>query len=128
MLNQVEILSTLKMIESEHLDVRTITMGLSLRDCIDTNAKVACDKIIRKITHYAKDLVKTGEAISAEYGIPIVNKRISVTPISLIAEASDADDYVCFAKALDKAAKDVGVDFLGGFSALVEKGFTPGDK
>ena len=128
MLNQVEILSTLKMIESEHLDVRTITMGLSLRDCIDTSAKKSCDKIIKKITHYAHDLVKTGEAISAEYGIPIVNKRISVTPISLIAEASDAKDYVCFAKALDKAAKEVGVDFLGGFTALVEKGFTPGDQ
>lgn len=128
MLNQVEILSTLKMIESEHLDVRTITMGLSLRDCVDASAKKACDKIIKKITRYAKDLVKTGEAISTEYGIPIVNKRISVTPISFIAEASDTDDYVCFAKALDTAAKDVGVDFLGGFSALVEKGFTPGDR
>ena len=128
MLNQIEILSTLKMIESEHLDVRTITMGLSLRDCIDTDAKRSCDKIIQKITRYAKDLVKTGEAISVEYGIPIVNKRISVTPISLIAEASDTEDYVCFAKALDKAAKEVGVDFLGGFSALVEKGFTPGDR
>ena len=128
MINQGEILSTIKMIESENLDVRTITMGLSLRDCIDTDANKSCDKIIKKITTYAKDLVKTGEEIEAEYGIPIVNKRISVTPISLIAESSDAKSYVCYAKALDKAAKEVDVDFLGGFSALVEKGFTKGDR
>jgi len=128
MINQGEILSTIKMIESENLDVRTITMGLSLRDCVDTDAKKSCEKIISKITSYAKNLVKTGEDIEAEYGIPIVNKRISVTPISLIAESSDIKNYVCFAKALDKAAKEVGVDFLGGFSALVEKGFSRGDK
>ena len=127
MINQREVLSTIQMITEENLDVRTITMGLSLRDCIDTSAQKACDKIIKKITTSAKYLVKTGEDIAVEYGIPIVNKRISVTPISLIAEASDADSYVCFAKALDKAAKEVGVDFIGGFSALVEKGFTPGD-
>jgi uncharacterized protein len=128
MINQREILSTRKMIESQNLDVRTITMGLSLRDCVHSDYKISCDKIVSKITKYAKDLVKTGEDISAEFGIPIVNKRISVTPISMIAESSDAKSYVPFAKALDKAAKEVGVDFLGGFSALVEKGFTVGDR
>jgi len=128
MVNQREILSTIQMITEENLDVRTITMGLSLRDCIDTNEKRACDKIVKKITTYAKELVKTGNDIAAEFGIPIVNKRISVTPISLIAEASNATSYVSFAKALDKAAKEVGVDFIGGFSALVEKGMTKGDQ
>ena len=128
MINEREILSTIKMIKSENLDVRTITMGLSLRDCVHSDYKTSCDKIIKKITTYAKDLVKTGNDIEAEYGIPIVNKRISVTPISLIAESSDAKDYVPFAKALDTAAKEVGVDFIGGFSALVEKGFTIGDR
>ena len=128
MINEREILSTIKMIKSENLDVRTITMGLSLRDCVHSDYKTSCDKIIKKITTYAKDLVKTGDDIEAEYGIPIVNKRISVTPISMIAESSDAKDYVPFAKALDTAAKEVGVDFIGGFSALVDKGFTVGDR
>ena len=128
MINQGEILSTIQMIENENLDVRTITMGISLLDCIDTDIKKSCDKIIKKITTLAKDLVKTGEEIEADFGIPIVNKRISVTPIALIAGASGASSYVDYAKALDYAAKEVGVNFLGGFSALVEKGMTPADK
>ena len=128
MINQGEILSTIQMIENENLDVRTITMGISLLDCIDTDIKKSCNKIIKKITSCAKNLVKTGEDIEADFGVPIVNKRISVTPISLIAGACGASSYVEYAKALDFAAKEVGVNFLGGFSALVEKGMTPSDK
>ena len=128
MINTREIVETIKMISDEHLDVRTITMGISLLDCIDSNAEKACEKIYEKITRLAKDLVKTGEDISRQYGIPIINKRISVTPISIIAGASDADNYVMFAKTLDRAAKDTGVNFIGGFSALVQKGFTKGDR
>ncbi|MBN2878278.1 MAG: PFL family protein [Clostridia bacterium] len=128
MINKGEILSTIQMIENENLDVRTITMGISLLDCVDTDINKSCDKIISKITSYAKNLVKTGEEIEAEFGIPIVNKRISVTPISLIAAASGAQNYTPYAKALDYAAKAVGVNFLGGFSALVEKGMTPNDR
>ncbi len=128
MVNQFEILETIRMIDQQHLDVRTITMGISLLDCCDSDASVACRKIYDKITRSAKDLVKTGEAIEAEYGIPIVNKRISVTPIALVAGASDTEDYVPFAKALDAARKETGVDFLGGFSALVQKGITPAEK
>ncbi|MBR2452943.1 MAG: PFL family protein [Clostridia bacterium] len=128
MINTREIMETIKMIDDQHLDIRTITMGISLLDCIDSSAEKACEKIYEKITRLAKDLVKTGEDISRQYGIPIINKRISVTPISLIAGASDAKDYVCFAKTLDRAAKDTGVNFIGGFSALVHKDFTKGDK
>lgn len=128
MINTREIMETIKMIDDQHLDIRTITMGISLLDCIDSSAEKACEKIYEKITRLAKDLVKTGEDISRQYGIPIINKRISVTPISLIAGASDAKDYVCFAKALDRAAKDTGVNFIGGFSALVHKDFTKGDR
>ena len=128
MINTREIMETIKMIDDQHLDIRTVTMGISLLDCIDSDPKKACDKIYDKITRYAKDLVKTGEDISRQYGIPIINKRISVTPISLIAGASDAKDYVCFAKALDKAAAQTGVNFIGGFSALVHKGFAKGDR
>ncbi len=128
MINTREIVETIKMISDEHLDVRTITMGISLLDCIDSSAEKACEKIYEKITRLAKDLVKTGEDISRQYGIPIINKRISVTPISLIAGASDADSYVMFAETLDRAAKDTGVNFIGGFSALVQKGFTKGDR
>lgn len=122
------IVETIRMIEEEKLDIRTITMGISLLDCIDSDAQKACQKIYDKITHLARDLVKTGERIEAEFGIPIVNKRISVTPISLIAGASDATDYVAYAKALDAAALEVGVNFIGGFSALVHKGCHKGDK
>ncbi len=128
MINTREIVETIKMISDEHLDVRTITMGISLLDCIDSSAEKACEKIYAKITRLAKDLVKTGEDISRQYGIPIINKRISVTPISIIAGASDAESYVCFAQTLDRAAKDTGVNFIGGFSALVQKGFTKGDR
>ena len=97
MINTREIMETIKMIDDEHLDIRTITMGISLLDCIDSSAEKACEKIYEKITRLAKDLVKTGEDISRQYGIPIINKRISVTPISIIAGASDAENYVCFA-------------------------------
>jgi uncharacterized protein (UPF0210 family) len=123
-----QILETIRMIEEENLDIRTITMGISLLDCIDSDSDRACERIYQKITTKAKDLVKVGEAIEAEYGIPIINKRISVTPIGIIAAATPDTDYVKFAKTLDKAAKAVGVNFLGGFSALVEKGYQHGDK
>lgn len=128
MLNKGEILQTIEMISQQHLDVRTITMGISLRDCTDTDIKKSCDKIYDKICRYAGNLVKTGKDIEAEFGVPIVNKRISVTPISMIAEACTEQNYTPFAIALDRAAKEVGVDFLGGFSALVQKGFTVGDR
>lgn len=122
------IIETIRMIEEEKLDIRTITMGISLLDCIDSDEKKTCDKIYEKITRMAAKLVKTGEDIEAEFGIPIVNKRISVTPISLIAGATQATNYVSFAKALDAAAQAVGVNFIGGFSALVHKGCHKGDK
>jgi len=127
MINQGEILQTIEMIDQQHLDVRTITMGISLRDCGHPDIGKSCDKIYDKICRCAGKLVKTGEQIEAEFGIPIVNKRVSVTPISLVAECCEAEDYVPFARALDRAAKEVGVDFLGGFSALVHKGCTVGD-
>ncbi len=128
MINKFEAYETLHMIENEHLDVRTITMGISLLDCIDSSAEKACERIYDKITKKAENLVKTGEDIENDFGIPIINKRISVTPISLVAGASDADNYTMFAKTLDRAAKAVGVNFIGGFSALVQKGFTKGDR
>ncbi len=127
MLNSHDILETINMIDNENLDVRTITMGISLLDCIDPDANRACDKIYDKICRYAQNLVKTGEDISKEYGIPIINKRISVTPISMIAGANPGVNPVRFALALDRAAKTVGVNFIGGYSALVHKGFSPGD-
>ncbi|MEG0876888.1 MAG: PFL family protein [Oscillospiraceae bacterium] len=126
-MNQGEILQTIKMISQQHLDVRTITMGISLRDCGHPDVKTSCNKIYDKICRYAGKLVKTGEDISAEFGIPIVNKRISVTPMAMVAECCDTEDYVPFAIAMDRAAKEVGVDFIGGFSALVQKGCTIGD-
>ena len=128
MINTNEILETIQMIDQQHLDVRTITMGISLLDCCDADAKRACEKIYDKITFSARDLVRTGEAIEAEFGIPIVNKRIAVTPIALVAGASDTEDYVPFAKALDRARAETGVNFVGGFSALVHKGMTPADR
>lgn len=128
MLNTNDILETIRMISDEHLDVRTVTMGISLLDCADPDGKKACEKIYRKITEKAKDLVRTAEEISAAYGMPIVNKRISVTPIAmLLASAPDADP-VWYAKTLDAAAKAVGVNFIGGYSALVHKGFSAGDE
>ena len=128
MINRGEAYETLHMIENEHLDVRTITMGISLSDCIDSSSDKACERIYDKITKKAEKLVKTGEDIEKEFGIPIINKRISVTPISLIAGASEAQNYTKYAMALDKAAKAVGVNFIGGFSALVQKGFSKGDE
>ncbi len=123
-----EILETIEMIDQQHLDIRTITMGISLRDCADTDISVCCRKIYDKITRLAENLVKTGTEIESEFGIPIVNKRISVTPVALIAESCAASDYAPIAKAMDDAAKEVGVNFIGGFSALVHKGFTDGDR
>lgn len=122
-----QILETIRMIEEENLDIRTITMGISLLDCIDSDSDRACQKIYDKITSLAKDLVKVGNDIELEYGIPIINKRISVTPISIIAAASKDKDYVKYAKVLDKAAQAVGVNFIGGYSAIVDKGYQAGD-
>ena len=130
MINIYEVIETNEMIEHENLDVRTITLGISLLDCIDPDLGRLNEKIYNKITTLAKDLVKTGEEISREYGIPIVNKRISITPISLVGAAAcrAPADYVTIAKTLDRAAKDVGVNFLGGYSALVSKGMTASDE
>ena len=123
-----DILETNRMITENKLDVRTITMGISLRDCAHPNMEQFCRNIYEKITSCAEFLVKTGEDIEAEYGIPIIHKRISVTPIAIAAEACRANSFVPVAKTLDKAGKAVGVNFIGGFSALVEKGFTRGDR
>ena len=127
MINSHDILETINMIDNENLDVRTITMGISLLDCVDSDQKTACDKVYDKICRYASNLVRTGEDISKDYGIPIINKRISVTPISMIAAACPSKSPAHFAQALDRAAKEVGVNFIGGYSALVHKGFGPGD-
>jgi len=128
MFNLNEILETVDMISRENLDIRTITMGISLRDCVTGSSKTTMTRIYDKITRLAKDLVKTGEDIERDFGIPIINKRISVTPIALIAESCEEENYAVFAKVLDDAARAVGVNFIGGFSALVHKGFTKGDK
>lgn len=127
MINPTDVLETIKMIQEDNLDVRTITMGISLLDCIDPDIDKACTKIYDKITTYAKDLVKTGEDIEAEYGIPIINKRISVTPVAMLAAACQQMNPVRFAYTLEKAARETGVNFIGGYSALVQKGFGPGD-
>ncbi len=119
---------TIAMIEEQNFDIRTITMGISLLDCIDPDMGKAAEKIYAKITDKARDLVKVGNEISAELGIPIVNKRVCVTPIAIIGAATDAADYVPLAKAMDEAAKKVGIDFIGGFLALVQKGYAKGDK
>ena len=128
MLNQHEIMQTIRMIDQQHLDVRTITMGISLLSCAHSEVKTACDNVYDKIARDAENLVATGEAIEKEFGIPIVNKRISVTPISLVAAASRTDNYAPFAHAMDRAAKACGVNFIGGFSALVQKGMTEADR
>ena len=127
MLNQKEILSTIEMIDQQHLDIRTITMGISLLSCCDPDPKRACEKVYEKICRCAENLVKTGQDIEDEFGIPIVNKRISVTPMALVAGASETEDYVPFALALDRAAQNCGVNFIGGYSALVQKGLTRAD-
>ncbi|MBQ8784063.1 MAG: PFL family protein [Clostridia bacterium] len=128
MINISDIMQTNEMIDNQHLDIRTITMGISLRDCCDSDINKCCDKIYNKIVSCAHNLVPVAEQIELELGIPIVNKRISVTPISMIAESCESDDYVPIAHALDRAAKECGVNFIGGFSALVHKGYTKGDR
>jgi uncharacterized protein (UPF0210 family) len=128
MLNFTEILQTNEMIGQQHLDIRTITMGVSLLDCADPDIAASCAKIYDKITKNAARLVAVGEEIASEFGIPIVNKRISVTPVALVAAACGAEDFAPFAAAMDRAAKEVGVNFIGGFSALVHKGFTVADR
>ena len=127
MFSQKDILKTLDMIDKRHLDIRTITMGISLLDCCDTDLDRFCEKIYKKITTCAKDLVKVGCDIEREFGIPIVNKRISVTPIALVAGSCETDSYIKIAQTMDAAAKTCGVNFIGGFSALVQKGATSGD-
>ncbi len=128
MINSYDILETIKMIEEENLDIRTITMGISLRDLASDDIDVLSQKIYDKITKRAEHLVKTGEDIERELGIPIINKRISVTPIAMVGATSNATSYVKIAQALDRAAQTVGVNFIGGFSALVHKGFSKGDE
>ena len=123
-----KVIDAIDMIDKQHLDIRTITMGISLLDCASEDTRRCCDKIYDKICHKAENLVKTGESIEREFGIPIVNKRISVTPMALVAGSCDTTDYVPFALTMDRAAKACGVDFIGGFSALVQKGFTKGDE
>ena len=127
MLNVYNILETIRMIQDECLDIRTITMGISLLDCIDTDIDKACEKVYNKIVNKAGNLVSVGQQIETEYGIPIVNKRISVTPIAMLAAACPNGDTVKFAKALQRAADTCGVNFIGGYSALVHKGFSAGD-
>lgn len=130
MINIYEVLETNKMIEQENLDVRTITMGINLLDCADSDLERLCDNVYDKITRLAKDLVKTGEDISREYGIPIVNKRVSVTPVAMVGGAAchTPEDYVKVAHALDRAAREIGINFLGGYSAVVSKGMTRSDE
>ena len=130
MTNIFEVNETNKMIEQENLDVRTITMGISLLDCIDSDLDIMNEKIYNKITTKAKDLVETGDKIASEFGIPVVNKRVSVTPIALVGGVAchSTEDFVSVAKTLDKAAKTIGVNFIGGYSALVSKGMTPAEE
>ena len=128
MINRGEAYETLHMIENEHLDVRTITMGISLLDCQTDSNKETCRKIYDKITKNAEKLVETGCNIEKEYGIPIINKRVSVTPVAIVGGSRSSEDYIEIAKTLDKAADTVGINFLGGFSALVHKGITANDK
>lgn len=128
MINVHDILETITMIQDEHLDIRTVTMGISLLDCIDPDVDRACENIYRKITKYAGRLVPVCEEIEKQYGIPIIHKRISVTPVAMLAGACPGDSPVKFALALEKAAAAVGVNFIGGYSALVQKGFAPGDR
>ncbi len=128
MITSNEILQTIKMIDQQHLDIRTVTMGINLLGCAHQEAEVCAGKIYDRVTYLAQNLVRVGESIEQEFGIPIVNKRISVTPISLVASSCDTDNYFVIARSLDRAAKEVGVNFIGGFSALVHKGLTKGDR
>ena len=126
-INTKDILETISMIQDEHLDIRTITMGISLLDCCHSDVDVMCQRVYDKIVRKAKNLVSVGEQLESEYGIPIIHKRISVTPAAMILASCENKDALKLAKTLDKAAEDCGVNFLGGFSALVQKGFGPGD-
>ncbi len=130
MINISEVLETNRMILEENLDVRTITMGISLLDCADESLKVTCDKIYAKLMRLAKDLVKTGDDIGREFGVPVINKRISITPVAIVGASccKKPSDFVRIAKTLDKAAKKLGVNFIGGYSAIVSKGMTPADE
>ncbi|WP_304509752.1 PFL family protein [Anaerotignum sp.] len=128
MITRNEILETNRMIDDMNLDVRTITMGISLLDCADADIEKFNEKIYNKITTYAKDLVKVGDELAKKYGVPVVNKRISITPIAIAAAGCKTDSYVSIAQTLDRAAKEVGVNFIGGFSALVHKGYTESDR
>ncbi|HBC95312.1 MAG TPA: hypothetical protein DC034_00765 [Clostridium sp.] len=128
MINTKNIMETINMIDKENLDIRTITMGISLMDCIDSDGKKARIKIYDKITRCAENLVKTAEQIETEYGIPIIHKRVSVSPISLVAQSTSDKDYVKFAQTLDKTTKTLGIDFIGGFTTLVHKGYSKGDR
>jgi len=123
-----EILETIRMVQMDNLDIRTITMGISLRDCAHPDVKVSARKAYDKVCRMAHDLVRAGDEIQRDYGIPIINKRISVTPVALVAESCESTEYAHFAEALDRAAREVGVNFLGGYSALVHKGMTKGDQ
>lgn len=122
-----EIIETIRMVQAENLDIRTVTLGISLRDCVSDSVKKTADKVYEKLMRVGKDLVPTAVKLESEFGIPIVNKRISVTPIALVAEGCREKDYSPIAIAMDNAAKELGIDFIGGFSALVQKGFTVGD-
>lgn len=130
MININEVLETNKMILEENLDVRTITMGISLLDCAENSVKATCDKIYAKLTTKAKDLVRTGDEIGQEFGVPIVNKRVSITPAAIVGSAccKSPKDFVKIAKTLDRAAKKLGINFIGGYSAIVSKGMTPADE
>ena len=128
MLSASEILSTIEMISQQHLDIRTVTMGISLRDCSDADPVRCSEKIYEKVCRKAEKLVPTVEQIEREFGIPIINKRVSVTPVAIACESSETRDFVQFAKAMDRAADTLGIDFIGGFSALVQKGYTGGDR
>ena len=128
MFNTSDILETIEMIQEENLDIRTVTMGISLLDCIDPSIERACEKLYEKITGLAMRLVPVCEEIETELGIPIINKRIAVTPIAMLAAATPDGDPVRYALALEKAAQAVGVNFIGGYSALVQKGFSAGDR
>ena len=127
MFNDKDVMETISMIRDNNLDIRTNTMGISLLDCADTDADKACTKIYDKICRLAGNLVKTADSVGEKYGIPIVNKRVSVTPVAMLAGISGGDP-VKYAKALDRAAHEIGIDFIGGYSALVQKGFSAGDR
>jgi uncharacterized protein (UPF0210 family) len=128
MLSSEEIIRTVEMLKNENLDVRTVTLGISLRDCVSASAEDLCTRIRRKIRQHGEDLVPTCDRISQKYGIPIVNKRLAVTPMAAVAESLGPEEYLGVARALDRAAEELGVDFIGGYSALVQKGFTKGDR